>query len=80
MKDWRSQSHVNWGCKYHVVVVPKYRRRKSYGRLRSEIGKILRQLWVQKDIELLRGNAMPDHIHLLLGAFPKPQAMSVVID
>ena len=71
MKDWRSQSHVNWDCKYHVVIVPKYRRRKFYGSLRSEIGKILRQLCHQKDIELLKGNAMPDHVHLLLSVPPK---------
>jgi putative transposase len=71
MKDWRSQSHVNWDCKYHVVIVPKYRRRKFYGSLRPEIGKILRQLCRQKDIELLKGNAMPDHVHLLLSVPPK---------
>ena len=71
MKDWRSQSHVKWDCKYHVVIVPKYRRRRFYGSLRSEIGKILRQLCRQKDIELLNGNALPDHVHLLLSVPPK---------
>ena len=57
MKDWRSQSHVKWDCKYHVVIVPKYRRRKFYGSLRSEIGKILRQLCGQREIALMKGNA-----------------------
>ncbi len=71
MKDWRSQSHVKWDCTYHVVIVPKYRRRKFYGSLRSEIGKILRQLCRQKDIELVKGNALPDHVHLLLSVPPK---------
>ena len=71
MKDWRSQSHVKWDCKYHIVIVPKYRRRKFYGSLRSEIGKILRQLCRQKDIELVNGNALPDHVHLLLSVPPK---------
>ena len=71
MKDWRSQSHVRWECKFHVVIVPKYRRRKFYGSLRLEIGTILRQLCRQKGIELLKGNAMPDHIHLLLSVPPK---------
>lgn len=71
MKDWRSQSHVKWDCKYHVVIVPKYRRRKFYGSLRSDIGKILRQLCRQKGIELLEGNALPDHVHLLLSVPPK---------
>ena len=71
MKDWRSQSHVKWDCKYHIVIVPKYRRQKFYGSLRSEIGKILRQLYVQKEIELVKGKAMPDHVHLLLSIPPK---------
>ena len=71
MKDWRSQSHVKWDCKYHVVIVPKYRRRKFYGSLRSEIGKILRQLCGQKEIDLVEGNAMADHVHLLLSVPPK---------
>ena len=71
MKDWRSQSHVKWDCKYHIVLVPKYRRRKFYGSLRSEIGKILRELCRQKDIELQKGNAMSDHVHLLLSVPPK---------
>ena len=71
MKDWRSQSHVKWDCKYHVVIIPKYRRRKFYGSLRAEIGKILRQLCRQAGIELLKGTAMPDHIHLLLSVPPK---------
>ena len=71
MKDWRSQSHVKWDCKYHVVIVPKYRRKKFFGSLRSEIGKILRQLCRQKEIELVEGHAMPDHVHLLLSVPPK---------
>ena len=71
MKDWRSQSHVKWDCKYHVVILPKYRRRKFYGSLRAEIGKILRELCRQKDIELVEGNALPDHVHLLLSVPPK---------
>ena len=71
MKDWRSQSHVKWDCKYHVVIVPKYRRRKFYGSLRSKIGEILRQLCRQKEIELLEGKAMPDHVHMLLIVPPK---------
>ena len=71
MKDWRSQARVKWDCKYHVVIVLKYRRRKFYGSLRVEIGKILHDLFRQKEIELVKGNALPDHIHLLLSVPPK---------
>ena len=71
MRDWRSQSHVRWDCKYHVVILPKYRQRKLFGSARREIGGIFRQLCRQKGIELLEGNALPDHIHLLLSVPPK---------
>ena len=71
MKDWRSQSHVKWDCKYHIVIVPKYRRRKFFGSLRAEIGEVFRDLCRQKDIELVKVNASLDHIHLLLSVPPK---------
>ena len=71
MKDWRSQAHVRWECLYHVVIVPKYRRKEFYGKTRKQIGEILRDLCRQKEVGLLEGNAMPDHIHLLLSIPPK---------
>jgi putative transposase len=71
MKDWRSMAHVTWDCKYHVVIVPKYRRKVFYGKQRTRIGAILRELCHQKDIELLEGNAVVDHIHILLSIPPK---------
>ena len=71
MKDWQTQAHVKWECKYHVVILPKYRKRALYGRLRREIGKILRELCRQKEIELLEAQAMPDHVHMLLSVPPR---------
>ena len=71
MRDWQSQSHVKWYCKYHVVFVPKYRRRAIYGTLRRQIGKILGELCRQAGIELVEGHAMADHIHLCLSIPPK---------
>ena len=71
MKDGRSQAHVKWDCKYQVVIVPEYRRHRFYGSLRAEVGKILRDLCRQKEIELVKGNALSDHVHLLLGVPPK---------
>ena len=71
MKDWQSQAHVKWECKYHVVIVPKYRRKIMYGRLRHKIGEIFRQLCRQKGIELLQGHAMVDHVHMLLSVPPR---------
>ena len=64
-------SHVRWDCKYHVVIIPKYRRKVFYGRLRRQIGTILRDLCRQRGVEMLEGHAMPDHIHLCLSVPPK---------
>ena len=71
MHEWQSLSHVRWECKYHVVIVPKYRRRVIYGRLKRQIGGILRELCRQKGVELLEGHSMADHIHLCLSIPPK---------
>ena len=71
MKDWQSQAHVKWECKYHVVIIPKYRRKILYGKIRKRVGEILRELCQQRGIELLEGKAMPDHVHMLLSIPPK---------
>jgi putative transposase len=71
MKDWQTQAHVTWDCKYHVVILPKYRRKEFFGRRRQQIGQILRELCRQKGIELLEGKATSDHIHMLLRIPPR---------
>ena len=71
MKDWQSQAHVKWECKYHVVILPKYRKKAWYGRVREEIGRILRELCRQKGIGLEEGKAASDHVHLLLRVPPR---------
>jgi putative transposase len=71
MKEWQSQAHVKWDCKYHIVILPKYRKKAMYGRLRGKIDKIFRELCRQKEIELLEGRAMSDHVHMLLSVPPR---------
>ena len=71
MKDWQSQAHVKWECKYHVVIIPKYRSKKDFGRVRGRIGEILKQLCRQKGIELVEGKTAKDHVHMLLSVPPK---------
>ena len=71
MHEWQSLSHVRWDCKYHVIIVPKYRKKLLFGRLRHQIGPILRELCRQKGIELLEGKAATDHVHMLLSVPPK---------
>ena len=71
MKEWRSQAHVKWECKYHVVIVPKYRSKKFFEGRRRQIGEILRELCRKKRLELVEGKAMSDHVHMLLSVPPK---------
>ena len=71
MENFESLSHVRWECKYHIVFIPKYRRKVIYGKLRRSIGRILRDLCEQKDVEVLEGHAMLDHVHLCLKIPPK---------
>ena len=68
MKD--NLSHTSWKCKYHIVFAPKYRRINIYGTLKSDIGKILRQLCDLKRVEIHEAEACPDHIHMLVSIPP----------
>ena len=70
-KDINSLSHSKWRCHYHVVFAPKYRRQIIYGRIKADIGKILRQLCDQKGIEIIEAELCPDHVHMLLSIPPK---------
>ena len=76
--DNESLAHTRWNCKYHVVFAPKYRRQAIYGKIRIEIGKILRELCVRKGIEILEAEACADHIHMLLSIPPKYSVSSVM--
>ena len=69
--DDLSLSHTRWNCKYHIVFIPKYRRKEIYGKTRSEIGKIIRQLCEYKNVEIIEAHAMVDHIHMLVRIPPK---------
>ena len=69
--DDSSLSHTRWNCKYHIVFIPKYRRKEIYGKLKSDIGKILRTLCEYKEVEIIEAHAMKDHIHMLLSIPPK---------
>ena len=71
MHDWQSLSHVRWECKYHVVIIPKYRQKKLYGNVKRQVGEIVKDLCKQRGIEFLEGHLMPDHIHMCLSIPPK---------
>ena len=69
--DSKSLAHTKWNCKYHIVFAPKYRRQIIYGKIKADIGSILRRLCEYKGVEIIEANACPDHIHMLLSIPPK---------
>ena len=70
MSDIKSLSHSKWRCKYHIVFAPKYRKKEIYGQIKADIGKILRKLCEQKEVEIIEAQACPDHIHMLVAIPP----------
>jgi len=74
MNDIQSLSHSKWRCQYHIVFAPKYRRKAIYGKIKVDIGKILRKLCEQRKVEIIEAEACPDHIHMLVSI---PPSMSV---
>lgn len=69
--DNKSLAHTTWNCKYHIVFAPKYRRQIIYGQIKADVGRILRQLFERKDVEIIEATACPDHIHMLVSIPPK---------
>jgi putative transposase len=78
MEDRQSLSHTRWQCKYHVIFIPKYRRRVLFGRIRKELGPVFHRLARQKECWIEEGHIMPDHVHMLLNVPPKLAVSSVV--
>ena len=69
--DTDSLAHTKWNCKYHIVFAPKYRRRVIYGKIKQDIGRMLRKLCEYKEVEIIEAEACKDHIHMLVSIPPK---------
>ena len=78
IQEYEKLNHSVWDCKYHLVFIPKYRKRALYGVLRKQIGPVLRKLAESKGCKVLEGHVMPDHIHMLLTIPPKYRISDVV--
>ena len=78
MDDYHSLNHTKWECKYHVVFIPKCRRKVLYGGLRRELGSVFRTLTEQKESRVEEGHLMPDHVHMMLSIPPKYAVAQVV--
>ena len=78
MDEYQSLSHTKWDCKYHVIFIPKYRRRALYGQLRRHLGEVFRKLAEQKESRIEEGHLMPNHVHMMI-AIPPKYAVSQVV-
>ncbi len=75
---YQSLSHSKWDCKYHVVFVPKKRRKALYGNIRKVVGPLFHDLAKQKECAILEGHVMPDHVHMLIAIPPKYAVASII--
>ena len=78
MSDYKRTNHTEWDCKYHIIFIPKYRKKVLYGKLRERLGAVFRQLAHQKECEIEEGHLQPDHVHMLISIPPKYSVASVV--
>ncbi len=78
MDEFEILSHARWECKYHVVFIPKCRRKALYGKLRVHLGEVFRQLASQKESRVEEGHLMPDHVHMMISIPPKYAVSQVV--
>ena len=78
MDDKQSLSHTKWECKYHLVWIPKYRRRDLYAELRRYLVPWFKDLAIQKESQILEGHLKPDHVHMLISIPPKYSVAQVV--
>ena len=78
MEDCQSLNHSKWECKYHVVWIPKYRKKVLYGQIKKELGPVLRELAIRKESEIIEVRLMVDHVHMLMSIPPKYAVAQVV--
>ena len=78
MDEYQSLNHSKWDCKYHVVFIPKCRRRTLYVQLRQHLGEVFRQLASQKESRIEEGHLMPDHVHMMISIPPKYAVSGVI--
>ena len=78
MSENKRMNHTEWNCKYHILFIPKYRKKILYGKLRERLGAVFKQLAHQKESEIEEGHLMPDHVHMMISIPPKYSVASVV--
>ena len=77
-EPWKSLAHSRWECKYHVVFIPKYRRKAVYGEIRASLGGIFHELARQKECRIVEGHLLADHVHMCIEIPPKHAVASII--
>ena len=78
MSDYQSLNHTKWDCKYHIVFIPKCRRKVLYGKLRRELGPVFRELAKQRESEIVEGHLLRHHVHMMIRIPPKFSVSAVM--
>jgi putative transposase len=78
LANYRSLNHTKWECKYHVVFIPKYRKKVIYGSIRQYLGDVLRELAEHRESRVEEGHLMPDHVHMMISIPPKCSVAQVI--
>ena len=78
MSKYKTLQHTEWDCKYHVIFIPKYRRKVLYGQIRGELGDVFRRLARQKESEIEEGHLVADHVHMMISIPPKYAVAQVI--
>jgi len=78
MNESQSLNHSRWECKYHIVFIPKYRKKAIYGQIRQHLGEVFRRLGRQRESEILEGHLMADHVHMLISIPPKYSVAQII--
>ena len=78
MSDYRSLNHTRWDCKYHVVIIPKYRKKQIFGQIKKYLGEVFHKLAAQRESRIEEGHLMSDHVHMIISIPPKYSVAQVI--
>ena len=78
MSNYKSLNHTKWECKYHIVFIPKYRKKRIYGEIRRELAEVFRRLAEQRESRIEEGHLLPDHVHMMISIPPKYSVSQVI--
>lgn len=78
LRQWQNQSHVRWYCRYHVVIVPKYRKKVLFGVVRKQVGELIKEVCDRYGVLVVEGHVMRDHVHICIEIPPKHSVSEII--